>query len=285
MIRMSKKEGIISLENIITINSLDDSNIKQTILEVPFFFIGGNNYVNNLNYYSKQTKEINMDKQKKVYNVKFININTNVAEFHIDEELKNICKDGWNIDLSKEEIDSLIPLDYKTNKHQFNKIANDIIKEYDEKHKNDSINVKVKDCVKIGKWVKKNIKYDKKNKHNKDNNEVTATETLNKKEGICDHITKLFNALMYSLGYQVIYVNGYAMDKKNTFDGEDIHSWSLINIEGKWLPFDATWGIFSGKLPVTHVYQKIGNKGPYIIEELSDEKSYITSFINKGKIN
>ena len=42
---------------------------------------------------------------------------------------------------------------------------------------------------------------------------------------------------------------------------EDNHAWSIIKIKGKWLPFDATWGIFTGKLPVTHVYQKIGNEG------------------------
>ena len=113
---------------------------------------------------------------------------------------------------------------------------------------------------------------------------VGATETLNLKEGVCDHITKLFNALVYSLGYQVIYVNGYAMDKKNSFNEDDIHAWSLINIKGKWLPFDATYGIFSGKLPVTHVYQKIGNKGAYIIEKLSDKKSIISSDSIKGKI-
>ena len=65
MIRMSKKEGIISLENIFKINTLDDSNIKQTIFEVPFTCIGGNNYLIKLLPYSDQTKEINIDKKKK----------------------------------------------------------------------------------------------------------------------------------------------------------------------------------------------------------------------------
>ena len=34
------------------------------------------------------------------------------------------------------------------------------------------------------------------------------------------------------------------------------HAWSLINVNGKWYPFDATWGILSGKLAVCHVFQK-----------------------------
>ena len=74
--------------------------------------------------------------------------------------------------------------------------------------------------------------------------------------GVCEHFTVLFNALMYSLGYQVIYISGFALDKKDTFGKEDAHAWSLIKIDGKWLPFDATWGLFSGKLPVGHVFKQ-----------------------------
>ena len=99
---------------------------------------------------------------------------------------------------------------------------------------------------------KKNVTYDLRYTGR---NEMEATEILKKKIGVCHHFTKLFNALMYSLGYKVIYVSGYALDKKDFYDKADAHAWSLIKIDGKWLPFDATWGIFSGKLPVCHVFQ------------------------------
>ena len=66
---------------------------------------------------------------------------------------------------------------------------------------------------------------------------------------------------MYSLGYKVIYTIGYAMDKNDCFGNEDAHAWSLIKIDGKWLPFDATWGIFSGKFPVSHVFKQFDCKG------------------------
>ena len=75
------------------------------------------------------------------------------------------------------------------------------------------------------------------------------------------------------------------MNKKNTFSKNDEHAWSLIKIDGKWLPFDATWGIFSGKLPVTHVFKKFGLKGPKILEELSDPQSRLLPDIVKGKIS
>ena len=62
---------------------------------------------------------------------------------------------------------------------------------------------------------------------------------------------------MYSLGYQVLYILGYVMDIKKSFSINDSHAWSLIKINGSWLPFDATNGIFTGKLPVTYVFKHI----------------------------
>ena len=71
-------------------------------------------------------------------------------------------------------------------------------------------------------------------------NDITPKETYHLKKGVCHHITNLFNALMYSLGYQTLYILGYAV-YKTTFSVEDTHAWSLVKLDGKWLPFDATW--------------------------------------------
>ena len=54
---------------------------------------------------------------------------------------------------------------------------------------------------------------------------------------------------------------GYALDSNDCYGEENGHAWSLIQIEGKWLPFDSTWGIFSGKLPVSHVFRGFDSKG------------------------
>ena len=150
-----------------------------------------------------------------------------------------------------------------------------IIVNYDKEHKEDLIIVPT--VTKIGKWVKANIKYDI---TYVGRNDITATETFQNKSGVCHHITKLFNALMYSLGYQVIYVLGYAIDTKKFFGIEDAHAWSLIKIEGKWLPFDATWGIFSGKLPVTHVFKQPDCKG---IETITYDKIKLEQIYVNGK--
>ena len=65
---------------------------------------------------------------------------------------------------------------------------------------------------------------------------------------------------MYSLGYQVLYILGYANSDTKSFSINYSHAWSLIKIDGKWLPFDATNGIFSGKLPVTYIFKQVENK-------------------------
>ena len=110
--------------------------------------------------------------------------------------------------------------------------------------------------VKIGKWINNNIKYDIRY-HGR--NDISATQILDKRTGVCHHFTKLYNAFMYSLGYKVVYVSGYALERNN-FSSENAHPWSLFRIDGKWLPFDATWGIFTGKLPVCHIFKQYLNK-------------------------
>ena len=90
-------------------------------------------------------------------------------------------------------------------------------------------------------------------------NNITATETLNVGKGVCHHMTKLFNALMYSLNYKIIYILGFIIEPNLSFSRKNTHAWSLIKINGKWLPFDITNGIFSSILPIIHIFNKIEN--------------------------
>ena len=247
---MSKKKGKYNFNINETIESLDNSFIKDTKFTLPFSFIGGNNYINKIELKSNQTNLIEKNEEKKQYEIIYKDTNSTIGDFLIFGELENYCKGEWKCDLTDEEIESHIPEDYIKNKKQYNKIANEIIKQYDENHKNDLI--KLKDIAKIGKWVNKNIKYDI---NYTGRNDITAIEIYNTKVGVCHHYTILFNALIYSLGYKVIFIEGLAMNKKDNFNQEeDGHAWSLIKVDGQWLPFDATWGFFSGKLPVSHVF-------------------------------
>ena len=234
---------------------MNNSPINNTTLTIPFGYKGGNNKIIKLNYTSKQTKSIKEDNDLKKIEVQFLNTKSNIGEFEIQGELLNRCKGEWICYLTDEEIESLIPEDYKANKQKFKEISTKIIEEYNKKHKNDL--VQISDVAKVGKWVKNNVKY---NINYSGRTEITATDTYNNLEGVCEHFTKLYNALIYSLGYKVIYVSGYAIKKKDFFVKDDGHAWSLIKIGEKWLPFDATWGIFSGKLPISHVFKSFSGR-------------------------
>ena len=201
--------------------------------------------------YSEQTKQIEYDSNNGKYVIKFIDTNSYYGEFIMKGILTNRCKGEWKCDLTNEQIEKEYPDDYKYNKECFKKIALDIIKNYDIKNGKESI--KVTDFVKIGQWIYENIKYDY---SYYGQNEISATEVYNNGAGVCHHFTKLYNALLYSLGYQCIYVSGYAIKKNDCFNDDNRHAWSLVKVNDKWLPFDSTWGIFSGKLPVCHVFEK-----------------------------
>jgi hypothetical protein len=249
IIKLSKIKAYFDFKIKQKVESIFSKPLKNTKLTFPKCFEGGNNDITKIKYLSYQTNQVEYNEQKEVYEINFVNSNNNYGEFIVEGEFANTCKGEWSCDYTNEQIEANIPEDFKSNKSKFKEISKKIIEEYDKIHKNDLI--QVMDFVKIGKWVHKNIKYDIRC-HGK--NEITAVETYNKRIGVCHHFTKLFNALMYSLEYQCIYVSGYAIKSKDSIDKDDGHALSLIKVNNKWLPFDATWGIFSGKLPVCHIF-------------------------------
>lgn len=255
-VKLSKLEAKYSFNIYKKIETIDKESITKLKFLIPLCFEGGNNKQVKVNYTSKQTDQIYLNREKNQCEIDFINIQQNYAEFTIEGELINKCKGEWRCDFTDEEIEKEIPEDYKKNKNLFKQNAENIINQYNLVHKDDLI--QINDFVKIGKWINKNIEYDE---NYIGRNDITATDTLENKKGVCDHFTKLYNAFLYSLGYQCIYVSGYVTDKRDFFEKSDYHCWSLVKINGKWLPLDVTWGIFSGKLPVSHIFEGYFSKG------------------------
>ena len=224
--------------------------ITNTKLILHYYFEEGGNKKNDIKIIHETNpgnRIINVNNIEREYIIEFNNINQNYAEVFIKGELTNHCTGEYKCDLTEEQIDKEIPEEYIIKKNELKKIAEDIINDYEIKHKNDF--VKITDIAKIGKWIKKNIVYDEKEKS------ISALEIYQRKKGVCKQYTILFNALLYALGYKCIYVSGFALKDNDCFKSTDAHSWSLVRINGKWLPFDATWGIFNGKLPVSHIFQ------------------------------
>ena len=107
--------------------------------------------------------------------------------------------------------------------------------------------------MKIAEWVNKNIKYDM---FYSGKTEYTALDIYEMKSGVCHHFTRLSNALLYSLGYKVAYVTGIPADGSTFNIRNNLHAWSIIKLGNTWYPFDSTWGIYKGKVPITHIFME-----------------------------
>ena len=253
LIMFSKSEALWSFKFCSRFHS--NQNIKNTTFRVPIEFIGGNNEILNINTKSPQTTNIILDEEKRQYIIRYINTNYKNCEFIIEGVLQNKSKGEWLVDLSNDEIEKRIPEEDKLCKPQLNNIAKKIISDFDKNNKN--TNFKFVDFMKIGIWVHQNIKY---NYKYIGKTELSAIDIYNKREGVCHHFTKLCNALLYSLGYKVLYISGYACKNSKEFNTDSGHAWSLIQLNNKWYPFDSTWGIFSGKLPISHIFGTFSSK-------------------------
>ena len=227
------------------------SNINLFGYNIKTLFIGGNNNIIDLKIYSPQTKDISLDEVNRKYVVKYNNQN----KFELIENLifENKSKPGWNIDWTDEEVEKEMPKQDVRDKAKLKVIAQKIIKEFDEKHKNSEF--EYYDFMKIAEWVYKNIKYDL---FYSGKTELTALDIYNKKAGVCHHFTRLSNALLYSLGYKVGYIIGIPAEDLKFDMKNSLHAWSIIKIGNIWYPFDSTWGIYKGKVPITHIFIRAG---------------------------
>ena len=58
-----------------------------------------------------------------------------------------------------------------------------------------------------------------------------------------------------------MYTNGFAYTgEDNNVDINTRHAWTVAKIDGNWIPLDATWNFFNGKLPLSHIFRYYGEK-------------------------
>ena len=81
---------------------------------------------------------------------------------------------------------------------------------------------------------------------------MTSKEVLELKTGVCEHYALLYQDLLRSIGIPAKTVTGISYDfDKSKFEN---HAWVMVNYNSQWLPIDPTWGIYSGKLPISHIF-------------------------------
>jgi len=111
-------------------------------------------------------------------------------------------------------------------------------------------------------WLAGNIRYDCKKYHKRNTPKFSAyTEeelakkittyhqknlirVLDRRRGVCEDYSRLFNALCQEIGLESVQIVGNARDFHKPYRktlGEP-HAWNGVKIEGKWYLIDATWG-------------------------------------------
>jgi len=121
-------------------------------------------------------------------------------------------------------------------------------------------------------WLTDNISYDDKG-FNTDQFSPTDSESVLKyRKGVCSGFANLYYSLGQEAGLNIKKVGGYSKGYSYTpgdkFEKAD-HAWNLININGKWRIFDATWGQgygtnVKGKLKSTKKFGEFWfNTSPY----------------------
>ena len=104
----------------------------------------------------------------------------------------------------------------------------------------------------IGKFVKSYMTYNL-SYHGA---ELTAKEILDIKQGVCEHYTILYNAMLNSRGIKTLNISGWAFQGNETSGNEKTvgHAWTVALIDGKWMELDSTWGLFEG-IPAGHIFK------------------------------
>lgn len=237
-IELTKKKARWLLNTNINISST--KNIGDLNAKLPLFYVGGGNNVMNLKISSSQTPNIDYKNIKYDENFIYVNFNQyNNTEASI--AIEGIVENSYNTKkywLNELDPIKLIEIDAETSlimNNVINIIRNNNIN-------NDPIHIA------IAKWVYNNITY------NIDlvNENMTSKETLLRKEGVCEHMAVLYRDMLRSINIPATAVDGLAYDTKNgVFEG---HSWVLVYYNGEWIPIDPTWNIYSGKLPISHIF-------------------------------
>ena len=219
---------------------INKNNNKEIL--IPKVGFGGNNYI-----LETKLSSLNID------NINDENVKQNESHYIITND--KTIKDKLNLNLNVNFINSI----YNEFIYPFNESL--IIDTSTEKTKQKAKEIlendhsKAPDYIKLGKWVKNNMKYDS-NLSGKQGG-INIDDILLNLSGDYSNYTKLYNSLLFSIGVKAVYVNGYVI-QGDTRASEKInfvnHAWTMALIDGKWKALDATWGLFFDKFPISHVF-------------------------------
>ncbi|MBJ2175131.1 hypothetical protein JBL43_12835 [Aureibaculum sp. A20] len=134
-------------------------------------------------------------------------------------------------------------------------------------------------------WIGLNIKYDdnlleKKSSLRENNNEYSYNyyprQIFEMKKAVCYGYSKLYEWFLTELGIESVIISGYIRDERNhyvdlRYDSDYTHAWNAINLNGKWILIDSTWG--------TSLNQEVSD----FYFDMAPERAIITHYPEKNK--
>ena len=210
---------------------------KFGYLTVPNLHEFGNNeIISNKVYSNINENKIIIEKNKKFITVK-ADIRGGKLIFEFSKEFQSKLDNKWILDG--------VDLENTCTTKARNKVAEILSNK----------NSQEKDYIILGKWVYQNIEYNSKYA----GAEWTVDQILEKRTGVCEHITILYNAFLNCINIDAVYTKGFAyIGEDNNIDINSRHAWTVAKIDGNWVPLDATNNIFFGKLPMSHIFRYYG---------------------------
>ncbi len=101
--------------------------------------------------------------------------------------------------------------------------------------------------MRLAAWVYNNMDYDL----NYVGTIKEASWVMENLKGVCAEYATLFMSMVRTLGFPVRYVSGWAYG--NVYGAQfNTHAWTEVYLEGKWVPFDPTYGEF-GYVDALHI--------------------------------
>lgn len=222
-------------------NIIGKDKISKIDIEMPTYFKNGNNLITN--YQIKTNYDESFVKIREEDNYTKINlnkINGSIVQVKLSATLQN--------DLSSKAWIRLIPSDYLEIDRSLALDLGNVVYDIARNSPNEPLHIA------IAKFVHKHIKYT----DSYFGKELTTKEIFNAGKGVCAHYAQLYKDLLRTAGIPSIIVSGMSYDiEHKKFES---HAWNLVYANGEWLSIDPTWGLYSGILPVSHIFFYLGER-------------------------
>ncbi|MDR2777194.1 MAG: transglutaminase-like domain-containing protein [Rickettsiales bacterium] len=237
--------------NVSTIIDIEDSDgIGNLVVKLPLDYVGGNNEIVKYNVSSGQVNRVDGDfieKGDDNITVNFRNFASRKSFVRIAATIENDYSDFNWVNNFKFAATTKIVDDYIA---PLSSLVGGIDGKGDRR---------LATYIRIAKWVHENIVYDESYVGKK----MTSLDILRVRRGVCEHYAILYQDLLRSINIPSKTIVGLSYNfEKKKFEN---HAWVMVYHNNEWIPIDPTWGIYSGKLPISHIfmYNDIGNSVSY----------------------